>query len=500
MIQSEQIDQVLRIEWRHKVADLEAQTLTFSGGVKAYYGPTTLSCDTLVLSMKEGAECGLAEGNVLIEDPEGMIRAKRFEFEWVLRTGRAQDVEVHIERLVIKAQSIDVKPDLWTLNKISAFPCPDEPGRITITGDSATIRPGKGGVIRRVTLGLFGRNLLTLPKHSFSLDKRAAGFEWPTLSYRPGSGVGVTWSSDIPVMRDTFLSGSFSGFPDRRPRTDFMLSHDLLPAKSERPVRPGSELGDPFSDSYMDNVSVDSPAAEFKRLSASIFTVGIGTAWNLSAGGSQSGGSISKPWDLAVEAGGNVGGFALIGQARVQRIGQTGGEYQTRAVYSGTLGFPEWSIAPTLSSLARIDGRYFMGNEHFGWLRGIAGLSWTPSDAVRLSVGRGFSVQTGTPGYDFDDLNRRNTWQARADLSIGPTSISLLGKYDTDRSSLFDREVYIRQLAGCFELYMIYRQEPRRFGIGFQFRSLDIFERLKERDLQRQEKAPKAPHLVMIGK
>lgn len=500
VIQSEQIDSVLRIEWRHKVADLESQTLTFSGGVKAYYGPTTLTAQSLTLYMKEGEERGIAEGSVMIDDPDGMILADRFEFSWREGTGSAQNVEVHIDRLVVKAAAIDVKPEAWTLTKLTALPCPDEPGRIAVTGDTAVIRPGKGGTVKRISFSLFGRRVLTLPRHSFSLDSRSAGIGLPSLSYRPGSGVGVTWSSDLPVGPDTFVSGSFSSFSGRRPRTDFMISQDLLKGGSERSVRPGSELGDPFSDSYVDNVSVRSLDSERKRMASRSLTIGAGSAWNLSSGGSQGGGGISKPWDIALEAGGEIGSFAATGQIRYQRIGENGGSYRNRAIFSGTLSPPPYPISGQLSTLTRLDGRYYSGNERFGWLRGTAGLSWAPSSEARLTLARTFTVETGTPAFSFDDLDRRHSWIARADLNVGPRKIALIAKYDSEKSSLYDREVYFSQVAGCFEIYLLYRQEPRRFGIGFQFRAFDVFERLKERSVHRKEKTPEASHLVQIGR
>ncbi|MBX3117652.1 MAG: LPS-assembly protein LptD [Fimbriimonadaceae bacterium] len=499
VIQSEQIDQVLRIEWRHKSADLEAKTLTFTGGVKAYYGPTVLTAEKLTLYMKDGEERGVAEGDVRIDDPDGMILAQRFEFNWALGTGNAQDVEVHVDRLVVKAESIDVMPDAWTLKNIVAMPCPDEPGRITISGDSAVVRPGKSGVVRRIALNVFGKKVLSLPKHTFSLDSRSQGISMPSLSVRPGTGVGVTWSSDIPVAADTFVSGSFSSFTGRRPRTDFMLSQDLLKGGSERSVRPGSELGDPFSDSYLDNVLVKSPESEHKRLSARVFTAGIGSAWNLSSGGSLGGGGISKPWDIAVEMGGTVGPLATTAQIRYQRIGENGGGYRNRAVVSSTVGIPAYSVNSQLSTLARFDARMYLGNEKFGWMRGTAGLLWKPAKELQIAVGRTFTVDTGTPSFSFDDLDRKHTWITRADLELGPRKLSVIGKYDSERSTLYDREVFLSQVAGCFELYLLYRQEPRRFGIGFQFRAFDVFERLKSRDIQRKEKTPKAPHLTVIG-
>lgn len=497
-IHSEQIDQTLKVEWRHKVADLENQTLTFSGGVKAYYRETVLSAQSLTLHLKPGEEKGIADGNVLIEDPEGMIKAKHFEFSWTLKTGFAQDVEVHVERLVVMAASIDVKPDVWTLSKATALPCPEEPGRIRITSESVLVYPGKNGVAKKVSLNVFGNKIITLPRHSFSLDKRTAGITWPSLSYRRGTGVGVTWSSDLEVARNTFASGSFSAFSGRRPRTDFMLSQDLLKSGSERAIRPASELGDPFSDSFLDNVLVKTPEDEHGSLASRVFTAGIGSSWNLNPRGSVGGGSISKPWDIAIEAGGLLGSFAVVGQVRYERIGVNGGPYIQRAVASTAVGLPSYTVAPKLSTLARVDARYYSGEGNFGWARGTAGLTWSPNNQVRLSAARTFTVDTGTPYFAFDDLERRHSWLGRLDLNLGPTKISVLGKYDSKTRSLFDREIYFSQIAGCFEPYIFYRQDPRRFGFGFRLRSFDVLERLKNRDLQKQEKVPKAPHLIVI--
>ncbi|MCG9896144.1 MAG: hypothetical protein MH204_11780, partial [Fimbriimonadaceae bacterium] len=125
----------------------------------------------------------------------------------------------------------------------------------------------------------------------------------------------------------------------------------------------------------------------------------------------------------------------------------------------------------------------------FGFLRGLAGASWSPwtegRDGLRFGVGLSGGVTGGRPQFGFDDLISRSGLHFRSDLNVGPYSLSWLGKYDLNRRAFFDREYEIALLADGFEPFLQYRQNPRSYQLGIRFRLDGVLDRIQSREIRR---------------
>src|SRR5436190_950660 len=72
-------DQVV-VVGKVQTIDLNRMVWTYTDGVVAQYGPTTVTADRLELHQSETEQYGIARGNVRIEDPEGELRANYVVF------------------------------------------------------------------------------------------------------------------------------------------------------------------------------------------------------------------------------------------------------------------------------------------------------------------------------------------------------------------------------------------------------------------------------------
>jgi len=141
-------------------------------------------------------------------------------------------------------------------------------------------------------------------------------------------------------------------------------------------------------------------------------------------------------------------------------------------------------IARNLRTLSRIDTDIFLGETNYEWVRGLAGLSYSPIHQLRFSGGAYYSQDSGTPYYPIDPLYSRVGYEARVDFDLGPTKFSYLQKYD-DSMKWFDKEYTVSQVVGCFEPYLLYRQNPSDYQLGLRLRLDNLTDLLTQRNFKR---------------
>lgn len=492
--QTTQVDQELVVTANRTNIKFNPRVMIFEGEVVATYGLSTITTDRLVLYLDPTKQRGLAEGTTKLTDPEGQVEAKRIEFQWKLdaRSAKASFVKVSIAGIVLQADAAELQGEKWRFTGVLAQPCAEN-DTLTFRMRSLEVEPGKQAISRGVTLRAGGKSIATLPRYVVSLDRRTEGLQWPQLGYRNGSGVGVTWKSGIDLGSETFFDGSFSSFPGRRASGDATFTKSFVdPERSRAIVTPRSELSESYGNAFMSSIKVKTPEQEREFVRAPRLSVSVGSSWNQGRFGT-AGGQFNKPWEVILEASDDVRGWGVYGQARFQRVGTAGGAYQERPVLLGVISAPPTRLSRTTTLDLRADLRGMANEERdYGWIRGSATVSTLLSEAARLSFGYGEAVDSGLAAYSFDLPDAKRVYSGRVDLAFGPTKFGALLRWNADDRRTFGREIFVSQVAGCFEPFVVWQERTNRWSFGFTYRPAKELDRLKDRTLRRT-KGNRAP-------
>jgi len=479
----------LIVKWHFKRVDVDEQTAEFRGGVEAIYGVTHIFADTLKVDYIHTT--GLAQGEVRIEDPEGVIRGSEIQFNWKLKTGSVKDIFAQIDRIQLKADSMESTPGEIRFHNVYATPSKFKRPEIAARARDLVLRPGKSGTSYRPSIQMFGRWLGTVPYAKFTLDNRVAGFRLPAISFRRGQGLGVGWLSGFLLNENTSISANMAAFPKTLPSSNIALSYSMAPAVSGGGfIQPESELGIRFRQNYLDDIEVKSPASEEAYYQTKRRTLMLGSNYNQGTEGRiRDSKQVSKQLDLALEASGPVGGFGTYGQVRVQSIrDRTNASFQTRVLALGSLRSPNWDIAG-LSSRARFDflGSTGAGASFFGWGRLSAGAVKELNPHLRLGAEAYYARQVGTEAFLMDRLVSEKGLLFRGDLNLGPLKVSGLTKHDFNLGKGYDTEWTVAYACGSFEPFILVKQNPKTYSFGVRLRAQDIFDRLTNRAITRRK-------------
>jgi hypothetical protein len=486
----ERFDDVLEVEWRFKSIDLDRQVVTFTGGVRATYGPTVVVADRLVLFLADDARRAQASGDVRLEDPLGQIEAASLSFSWLEGTGEAIGARVEAFDALVTAARIAVSPGRWELFDARAAICLRGPELVDVRAPRLVVEPGRSARAERPHIRLFGQRVLSLPRASLNLDRRAPGLRLPSISHEAGIGLGVGWSAGFFVDRQTVVSGQFGFFPGEYPRLGAMVSRSFADAEEARtPLAPRSEFRERFDYGYFNHVAVRSPADERLLVGGARRTVSLGTSWSERSPGLLGEEVFDKPLEAVLEFGESRGGTGILAQARLQDIRRRGGPQTVRTVLMGTGALRPIPLGRDIAAVARLDAAAFLGGSAFGWGRSELGVVYAPISQVRLGAAyiRGF--ESGKSLFLSDRLFSRDAYHVRADFDFGRTRLSFLNKYDFERGRWYDREFALRQVVGCLEPFVIYRQFPEEYRFGVRLRLDDLFDSLDRRRIEQRAPA-----------
>jgi len=484
--QHEVVGGELVIEWRVKELDFERSIAQFRNGVKATYGVTVLHADTLEVRYRE--RVGIARGKVRVEDPDGHMQARDLEFDWKNKTAVGHEVEIEVPLLRLKAREVQIFPEKWVLKEAQMLTAT---GATTIGGEARvlTIYPGRHGKAQRPAFSLNGTRLFQLPDQSFSLDRRVTGLRWPEVSTTSGSKLGLKWSGSFLMSDHVGLISYTQVAPGSLPSYGLSVAYSATSTDAARgPIMPRSDFDEWYRDSYMESVAVPSPAAEVSRLQEPRRVVGVGTYWTLRSverGAEASG--VSKPLEVVGEIGGRLGPGGVLVTARGQRLkpGPDQREIQ-RAMVQFSGAFPLVRHDERIQVGLRLDSNMYASSRHtFGWIRGQLALVAMPSPSLRIGVAYVHGQEFGTADFDFDRLYTDRAVNLRADLLFRSFDLSLLVRYDLRSRRVFDREVRLAVPIGLFEPYLVFREFPRSFYAGIQFRLDSIVGRLQQRKISR---------------
>jgi hypothetical protein len=443
--------------------------------------------DLLRVHTAEEDSYGIAEGNVRVDDPDGQMTATRLTFNWKLRTGIAENIRLESGNVIITAKQIDIQPEKWVATDAYATPCRNKTPLFHVTTPRVELQPGRKAVVRRPTLSVLGRKVLAIGTQTYSLDPKADGIPLPRPSLRSGFRPGITWNPQLLFDDRTGFSAGLNIFQRSLPTYDFMVTHSFIkPGDAIGSFMPSSDFDERFREGYFDRILVDDPDQEARILGRTRSSVSVGTRWNQGMSARQTGGRFSKAVELVVENGRNVGGMGVKTQVRYEQIRRGGDPFFGRGSLMATGLLPSVDLSKHLSTYGRGDlGTYVSSENRFTWARGAAGLVLQPDRHYRIGASYTFGSEAGTSDFRSDRLVMPNGLHVRGDLSLGPTQLSAIFKFDRDRRKWSENEWSISQVVGCLEPFVLYRSFPRTLGFGVRLRIDEFLDRIEQRSQRR---------------
>lgn len=480
MPQVDNFEDSLRVEWSKKRIELNPHRIIFSGGVKATYELTTLTCDELTIEPDGDDPVGHAIGNVRVTDPDGTIQASRAFFKW--KSGRAEfeDFMGNVHSLMLSTKKIVVQPRRWEFTDVMGTPCDEDRPLFGFRAPQMIIDPEKGGRLEKPSLLVRGRRVITLPHYSFRFDRKSAGMRLPTFDYSRERGLEVAWSSQYNLSPKTLLVGSVDSSVRRLSGYDAQISHNL--GKSDFLLLPESFFAERFTTSYFDRVVEPDLNASWRYWSTPRFSGSIGAALSRSVPARLTTNRYTVPFEADLEFGQRFGSVAGAFQVRSQSIREESGPTKNRVIVSAFLAARPLQVSRSLKVTSELFGAGFIQRgDEFGWVSGQLGLVYQASPQVSFGAAFVKGFESGPAQFQVDRLYSKSAVHARSDLNLGPTKLSLLGKYDFDRKSWYDYQISLRQVAGCLEPFVVYRNFPSSLNFGVRLRLDSLFDAIARR-------------------
>ncbi len=472
--------------------DLLNDTVTFEGGVTATYDVTVISSESLVIDHKN--KKGIASGGVELRDPEAYLKTERLEFDWLAKTGHAENVYVQAGNMRVRADSLDISPAEWRMARARATLSRKNKPNYQITAKTVRIYPGKYGIANKVSLDLFGLDLGQVPEMRFDLDPRIDGFNLPAFAERKGVGFGVSWNSSFLLNENMVVGATWGSFPSRLPNYGMnIIWMDADPDKTFRQLKPHDDLKEQTGDGWFDNIAMKSPRMEANSIGGSRLLYMAASRWNTSTvARPQILNDVSKAYELIVESAGTVGSVDLRANARVQSIRESSSTpFVNRLESQIAVLSPMWYLTGNFGMQLRADlYNTFSENTEFGWARGQASLLYSPTEGITLGLAYSDTHTFGTPDFEFDRRLYIKAVHARMDYVRGPYTFRYLMKLDPRTGTPFDTEYEIALVAEGFQPFVVFRQFPSDFRIGVRFRIDDFVGRLQRRRMERTVDRP----------
>lgn len=474
--QLEVIDGTLTVEWNHKRVELNPRRLVFSDGVIARYDGTECRAKSLILYLEDAERFGVAEGDVQIIDPDGTVKASKFVFDWRNRTGSATDLEGQSYRFSVSGREATVTKNQWKLTEAVLSPCSESPPLFQLRARSVEVTDAKRGVARSASLYVRGKKLISLPTYRFYLGPRKEGLALPTVSMNRDGTVGAAWASSIGVARNVGLSTSIQAFPKRPLGGAFEVGYS--PGNYRLPLSTFSERS-PFG--FLENVNNASLQSEFDQITAGYMGLSVGAALNQGIPGRQTRDTITAPYELGFGLAGRANLLGYATQARLQRIGLSGGPYRSRLAFAGTVvGLT--AVGRATEAFVRFDNESYLGSgDNYAWLSSTVGISQKVSSGLRVSASYSRTLDVGSPFLQTDMPFTMESVNTRIDLLGKATKVSFLSKYDPRRGRFYDHELSLKQVSGCLEPFVVWRKFPSSLNFGVRLRTDELFEAIDRR-------------------
>lgn len=478
-----------------------AETLihTMRGNIIATYGETKLRCAEAILDEKNNV--AIFSTGVQIEDPVGTLSARELRLffevfgdknERRIKNGVAIGIDGRAYEAKFRADEISMTPGKWILKNTSATNSTLTNPDYQIQAKELTIIPGEKISGKSVSL-LLGKSFrVPIPFFLVRLQPQSGGIPYPMPTFDENFAFGYRFNYATPIGdRVTFLYDQRAKFNDV-PGVNTQLVFSLLPRSQSNlllPITVRNEDRERFLDSFLDNVTVASELNETDLVGQQKALLFAGRTTRISTRARLEGSEkLDREWYLGGEFGGQIGtvsGNVSIRYGDVQDVA-VGADALRRVDVYATLGLLNLPISDQLSVRIRADGAMFFGdNSGYSWIRPQVGLQFRPSSEFQASVAYFRAESFGTPDFIADQLYSKNALHLRLDFHWKPTDLSLLFKYDFDKSDLYDVEVSLGQVLRSVRPFISYRSFPGSIAFGVTLRADNLLAALTRRSAKR---------------
>lgn len=488
-------------------AILEADTITYdpvtgttelAGRVVATYDQTTLTCETATLN-SETKEAMFRTG-IVVTDPVGSLEAREL---WVdfdkPGSAIARGITIRAHEAYFEGEELIIQPGEWRLREAWATACSlhNQPHfRVLLT--DIVFRPGDAILAKRSGFEV-GHMRVDVPFFRVGLDTSQTGLQAPIPSINSGFEPGYRWRNVFDIgPQAAFLYEQEAGMEDV-PTVNAQLAFSArkrTAQERESMIVVRNYDRERFSEGFMNNVMVSSPEDEANSVGKgdTILFVGHTTNQGVQARLPDTA-RFNREWYFGAETTGAFGEFLTSVQARYGKIQERNSGLSMNR-YEGflTVLAPPLHFGRRTSLRFRGDfGAYLGGGKDFFWLRPEASLSYRASREASLAVAYVNSTSWGTAALPSDRLVAPHAIHLRLDLDFPATDLSLLVKYDIERSVWYDFEVAFGQIAHCVRPFIAYRKFPGTLAFGATLRADKLFDALKQREIKRAPSSPPNP-------
>ncbi|RMG27213.1 MAG: hypothetical protein D6724_00145 [Armatimonadetes bacterium] len=481
-------------------ATLEADSITYdpvtgttvlNGNVLATYGPTRLTCATATLN-SETKEAHFRTG-IVVTDPVGTLEAREL---WVdfdkPGSARAVGITLQAHEAYFEGEELLIEPNEWRLRNAWATTCRSEAGkpeyRVLLT--DIVFKPGDAILAKKSGFEVLGMRV-DVPFFRVGLDQSQTGLQTPTPTINSGFEPGYRWRNVFDVGPSAaFLYEQEAGTRDV-PTVNAQLAFTTRkrsPTERERMIVVRNYDRERFSEGFVNNVMVSTPQAEEAAVGRGemIFFVGHTSNQGVQARLPETN-RFDRDWYGGVEVAGRVAGLIANGQARYGHIQDRNSGVETRRAEGFVTFLTDLvPVSRNLYGRGRFDiGAYWGGGKDYGWLRPEMSLIYEPRPETRFTAAYVNASSWGSPFTDADRLVAPHAIHLRLDLDFPATDLSILAKYDIERSVWYDFEVALGQVAHCIRPFIAYRKFPGTLAFGATLRADKLFDALKQREVRR---------------
>lgn len=172
--------------------DREADTLRARGDVIVTIGGSVLAADEIDIDRKTGKAD--AEGSVVVEDPQGRIRAESASFLLEDETGFLDDAEIYLPQSRFQITGAKLEKGIGQSYRIqdgtlTTCQCEEGAPDWSIEGEEIDVELGGWGTLRKGAFKVKDQTILYLPYATFPvLRDRQTGFLFPNFGYESSRG------------------------------------------------------------------------------------------------------------------------------------------------------------------------------------------------------------------------------------------------------------------------------------------------------------------------
>jgi hypothetical protein len=194
--------------------------------------------------------------------------------------------------------------------------------------------------------------------------------------------------------------------------------------------------------------------------------------------------AVDIPLNVSMEAGRALGQVAgLRGQLAVERVEDQTAGADTRLRLLTVVGTRPFAVSRGVETTLKAEGAAWIGDTHYGWLRGTAGLSALVSPRLRLSGAYYQSWESGEPRFAYDRLDADRGAMLRADLGLHKWRLGYIQQYSFERHEAMRHQWSLIRTYGLMDLGTYYDSRDNSYGFKGKVRLDELFEKLSTRRL-----------------